>query len=165
MNKTLIIPLFALGLLAGTAARAQPAPGGGSQPEAWHHRHHVDRLAQLKAQLKITAAQEPAWNAFAAAMQAMRPQLPEASPAKTQAGKGQLMPAPERFEQMAERAAQRAGRARDLANAMKKLYEELTPVQRAIVDTHMADMRHGMHHHRHMEEDRGGEPRPMPPGR
>jgi len=92
------------------------------------------RHAALKAQLKLTAAQEPAWTAFTAAakphgaMQAK--QLDPAEMAK--------LTTPERIEKMKTMRAQRMG---EMASAMDKhaeatnaLYAVLTPEQQKIFD-------------------------------
>lgn len=148
MKKAIVTGLAALGLLVGTAAFAQqgPQPGAGMAKAKWHVRHRGDRLARLKAELKITSAQEPAWNEFVKAAQEMRPTWPREKAMRTG---GELTPAPEVFDKMADRAARRAEKARALARAVKKLYHALTPVQRAIVDTHLADMHRRLGHRWH----------------
>ena len=88
------------------------------------------RLAYLKAELGITAAQEGAWSAFAANtraraqdMQAHRDAMLEGS-ATT----------PERFEQRAQFMQQRVAAMGATAAAVKDLYAVLTPEQKAIAD-------------------------------
>ena len=96
------------------------------------------RLAYLKTELKITPAQEPAWNAYAAAlkqqaesMQALRSQMFAAA----QSG------GPEQFTQRAELMKQRAAGAETMAAAMKDLYAALTPEQKALADLHFGGAR------------------------
>ena len=96
------------------------------------------RLAYLKAELKITSAQESAWNTYAAAMkreaesmQALRNQMFAAA----QSG------GPEQFTQRAELMKQRAARAETMAGAIKDLYAALTPEQQALADLHFGGAR------------------------
>ena len=76
--KSSIRPLVLLSLMAGAGfpSYAQTAP---EQPKARHGMMHerdpakrqemmAKRQAELKAQLQLTAAQEPAWNTFVASM-------------------------------------------------------------------------------------------------
>jgi len=89
-----------------------------------------DRLAALKSNLKITANQESAWDAYAKqvkaqaeAMEAMHTQAPVTA---------QTMP--ERLEQRAEFAKLRAEQVKALSVAVKDLYAVLTPEQKALAD-------------------------------
>ena len=161
MFKPFVTSLAAVALLAGTAAFAQsPPPRGAMKDRAgWHAQRQADRLAQLKAQLKITAAQEPAWNGFVSALQSMHPKWPKrAMKSKT----GGLTPAPQVFDTLAEYAQKRAESARAVAGAVKKLYEQLTPVQRAVLDTHLAE-RHRYTRHRYYRNMNRQAPRNAPP--
>lgn len=148
MFKPFVTSLAAVALLAGTAAFAQsPPPAGAMKDRAgWHARRQADRLTQLKAQLKITSAQEPAWNGFVSALQSMHPKWQKRAMRNKAGG---LTPAPQVFDTLAEDAQKRAEDARSLAGAVKKLYGQLTPVQRAVLDTHLAQrhshMRRGYH--------------------
>jgi Spy/CpxP family protein refolding chaperone len=88
------------------------------------------RLADLKAQLKITAAQESAWQAYTAEarkrateMQAMRAQMQQ------DAGT-----APERMAHRAAAMQQRGTSMTAMSNAFAALYAVLTPEQKAIAD-------------------------------
>ena len=97
------------------------------------------RLGDLKAQLKITPAQEAAWQAFAAeakqqaaSMQAMRAQM--------QASAGT---APDQMGQRATAMQQRAAGMATMANAFGALYAVLTPEQKALADQHVGTMGHG----------------------
>ena len=96
------------------------------------------RLSDLKAQLKITTAQEAAWQTFAAqakqqaaSMQAMRAQM--------QASAGT---APEQMGQRATAMQQRAAGMATMANAFGALYAVLTPEQKAIADQNVGMMGH-----------------------
>ncbi len=139
-------------LAAATATYAQPyggmghgfGPGmgmgsgygrmAGVDPAAVADSH----LADLKAQLKITAAQEGAWQTFAtqakqqaASMQAMRAQM--------QQGAGT---APEQMGQRAAVMQQRAAGMTTMSNAFGALYAVLTPEQKAIADQNVGMMGH-----------------------
>ena len=99
------------------------------------------RLSTLKAQLKITANQEAAWQTFAAqakqqaaSMQAMRAKMLE--------GTGT---APERMEQHMAAMQQRVAGMATMTTAFGALYAVLTPEQKAI-----ADQNGGMLGHRGM---------------
>ena len=144
MYKPIIMAVAALALLGVGTAFAQPAPGGtGYGQSAWHRQQP---FAMLKAQLKLTSAQEPAWNQLMAAMKAMRPHWAGKRGMKKS---GELMTAPQAFDKMAKFSEERARHAQVLAQAMRKFYGQLTPVQRKVLDTHLQDMRRGKSHHRH----------------
>jgi len=94
------------------------------------------RLSELKAQLKITTAQEDAWQAFAAqakqqaaSMQAMRAQM--------QTGTGT---APEQMRQRAAAMQQRAAGMTTMTDAFGALYGVLTPEQKTIADQNVGMM-------------------------
>jgi len=96
------------------------------------------RLRDLKVQLKITPAQEAAWEAFAAeakqqaaSMQAMRARM------QTSAGT-----APEQMGQHATAMQQRAASMATMATAFGALYAVLSPEQKAIVDQNGGMMGH-----------------------
>lgn len=96
------------------------------------------RLSDLKAQLKITSAQEAAWQTFtaqakqqAASMQAMRAQMQE--------GTGT---APERMGQRTAAMQQRVAGMATMTNAFSALYAVLTPEQKAIADQNFGMMGH-----------------------
>jgi Spy/CpxP family protein refolding chaperone len=121
-----------------------PMAGHGPMDGADHAARAESRLADLKTQLKITPAQEPAWQTFtaqakqqAASMQAMRAQMQE--------GTGT---APERMGQRATAMQQRAAGMATMTNAFNALYAVLTPEQKAIADQSVGmmggrGMRHG----------------------
>lgn len=99
-------------------------------------------LGDLKAQLKITTAQEAAWQTFTTAakqqatgMRAMQTQM--------QQGAGT---APERMAQLTAAMQQRATGMATMTNALKDLYAALTPEQRTIADQHFCGMGAGRMH-------------------
>jgi len=111
-------------------AHAMRGEGAGVSPAA----RVEGRLAALKTELKITAEQESAWQAFegkaralAGAMQHRRAGTAPAKPT-----------APERLAQRAAFAKQGAARLESMSVAVKDLYDVLTPEQKAIADQRMA---------------------------
>jgi hypothetical protein len=85
-------------------------------------------LADLKAQLKITPQQEPLWQAFAdklkSAMGGMRPMSDASQPAT----------APERMNRMVEHMKQHTAAMEGVSDSFKRLYDALTPEQKAVAD-------------------------------
>ncbi len=93
-----------------------------------HTAHAEQRLANFKAQLGITAEQEPVWNDFADTVRAQAKAMNERHQAM--AGGGTGFGFTEHFAQMQAGAAQMEVLA---ANA-KALYSALTPAQQAKAD-------------------------------
>ena len=100
------------------------------------------RTAELKAQLKITPAQEAAWKAYETAvtkqaneMQAQRAQM-QTQMQNAQPGAANPDFAVQRHAMMAQHDASRAARSA----ALKDLYTVLTPEQRAVADRGMSFM-------------------------
>jgi hypothetical protein len=93
-------------------------------------------LADTKAALNITAAQEPAWQAFAAqakqqaeAMQTMRGKLREANAT-----------APDRMQARTQLLQQRLTGMEAMTKALKHLYTVLSPEQRTIANQRLSMM-------------------------
>lgn len=156
MKKT-IPTLFITGLLglAGFAAHAQPAPMGDHDP--MHPPHEAGRMDparmeqminrqmnDLKAKLKLTPQQEPAWTTFTAAMKptgemmAKRPDRAELDKLST----------PERLDKIKALRAQHTAEMNALMDkrdeATKTFYAQLTSEQKQIFDAEHA--RRGQHH-------------------
>ena len=93
---------------------------------------HADaRLAYLKAELKITGAQEPLWNAYAAAARDNAQSMQKLCTAmKAPAG---LSP-PERMDQHEQFMAARLDSLRATDKALKPLYDALSADQKKIAD-------------------------------
>src|ERR1044071_2640653 len=144
--KTLAIGLasvVALGAAAGAVQAQGAAPGA-----SYGHSHDPvaaadKRLARLKTDLKITSAQERAWNAYAeqikqhaGEMQALHNQMRE----KTS---GSARPsAPERVERQAQFAKQQGEYLERLAALTKDLYATLTPEQKTLADQRLGRAGH-----------------------
>jgi periplasmic protein CpxP/Spy len=98
------------------------------------------QLARLKADLKLTAAQEPLWQAFA-------------ENAKAEAGKGfeamranaqdLSLSAPERMNRMVEVMKQRVVAMESVNASFTRLYDALSPDQKRVADIHASRMGHG----------------------
>lgn len=147
-RKSLLIGLTAFGMAtAGIAAHAQNAAPEGrhghmAQQEAGGAKFG-ERMAKHRAmlhdKLKLSAAQEPAWAAFAAAT---APKMPDTRPDRAAMDK---MTAPERMEQWIALSKQHIAVRESHLAALKTFYAVLTPEQQKIFD---AGMPHGGHGHR-----------------
>ena len=92
-------------------------------------------LAELHDKLKLTAAQEPAWKAFSAAI------TPAAMPTPPERKEMDQLNTPQRMEKMLERMKQHQEKMQAHLDALKTLYAVLTPEQQKIFDDshrHMA---------------------------
>ena len=151
-------PLLAAALFTGiaavglTPALAQTAPGlansTAAPSEARHHEmgrvmpgQFVDgRIAFLKAELKITPAQETQWQQVEAAMRENAKNLDQRISAARQNRSG--MDAVQRLELREQFAKMRADNDARLLTAFKPLYASLSPEQQQ-----MANQLIGAHHH------------------
>ncbi|HJY77422.1 MAG TPA: Spy/CpxP family protein refolding chaperone [Burkholderiales bacterium] len=136
----------ALGAAAGAVQAQGAAPAAG-----YGHSHDPvaaadKRLTRLKADLKITSAQETAWNAYAeqvkqhaGEMQALHNQMRERASGNTRPT------APERVERLAQFTKQQGEYLERLAGLTKDLYATLTPEQKTLADQRLG----GGRHHRH----------------
>ena len=147
--KQLLVATLVAGF--GAIASAQtPPPGGPGGPgmggPGMHHQHGGDhqmgrfdparmqehmarREAMLKQKLQITPAQEPAFNAFAAAMR------PPANWKRPDRGELQKLPTPERIDRMRALRAERNAMMDKRADATKAFYATLTPYQKGAFDS------------------------------
>jgi hypothetical protein len=127
-----------LGTLLATssaiAAAQAPAPVA-EAPTPMQQRmaeRHDQRMADLKSQLKITPAQEPAWSAFTATMK------PPAQAARMNRGELNNLTTPQRIDLMQERAAKRQAWMKERGDAVKTFYAQLSPEQQKIFDARAA---------------------------
>ena len=118
-------PGFGMGFGAG--------PGFGPGPQGYGNSGAFveNRLAGLKSELKITPAQEPAWNAYveqaksqAESMRSSMIAMHERTPATL----------PERLELRDQIWKERQARSEAMGQKLKDLYAALTPEQKAILD-------------------------------
>lgn len=151
-HKSVLMMALLAGLTAG--AWAQPASGscpgheggahmghmghkGGCADPAKMAERHKEHLTQLKAKLKLTAAQEGAWTTFTTSMQppANRPDM------KAQREEMSKLTTPERLDKMQGMKAQRDAEMNKRTEAIKAFYAQLSPEQKKVFDTESA--RHG----------------------
>jgi periplasmic protein CpxP/Spy len=170
-NRKVITGMIAAAALAasGSLAFAQaqtPSPERGSQsggPGASHgmrgsqERHgqfsnpaaRVEgHLAALKVELKITPAQEKAWQTFADKTR-KQSEARMAQRAKWKGNKpAENMPAPERLAQRTAFMKQAVASMEARTAAVTELYAALTPEQKALADKQFARGHHGGRFHR-----------------
>lgn len=165
-----IMTILAVFALAGAGAACAQASGDAMHSMDKMHKmnsmHDMQakrmqtHLAKLKSWVKITSAQEPAWNRFAQAMRAMHPAMKhEMKPDASKLVGAKI------FEAMAMRAEQRAQNAQVLAKAANNLYGQLSSDQKAawnmamgkmLTEKHRKMMRkHRMHKMHDMQGMRG----------
>jgi hypothetical protein len=152
-SSTRIFAAIAAAGVMGTGALAIAQPGMGGpggcdgRMMGGMHRANFDPaaradqyLARLKADLKLTAAQEPLWQAFA-------------GKAKAEAGKGieamrenaqdLSLTAPDRMTRRTEIMKERVAAMESVNASFRQLYDALSPDQRRVADIHAARMGHG----------------------
>src|SRR5690348_10459354 len=153
-------PLLAAALLTGVAgvgltpafAQTAPGPANSAQSEARHQ--HAERLlpgqlvdgriAFLKAELKITPAQETQWQQVAAAMRINASSLDQAITTARQ-NRG-TMDAVQRLEAREQFAKLHADNDARLLAAFKPLYASLSPEQQQMANELVGQHHHGWHH-------------------
>jgi len=149
---------------AAPPAGAPPAAGRPGRPaqdparEAQRRdptRHLEGRIAFLKAELKITDAQNAQWEKVAQAMrqnaQSMKQTMDDARNRQ-----GQTQSAADQIVQRARFSQARAVDSQRLADAFKPLYDSLSADQKKQADDLFASHRHAAHKHHHGGPDRGG---------
>jgi len=144
IRKHMLTAFAALSL--GAAALGAQAQTAGQAPEQGRHGHAVSqekraefaarRAAKLHDELKITPAQENAWNAFVASMRPQRGARPDRA---AQAG----LSAPQRLAQHIERQKQRTAVMEQRLGAVSSFYAVLNPEQKKTFDDKAARMGHG----------------------
>lgn len=140
---------------AASAVQAHGASGGASYGRG----HSADpvaaadqRLARLKSDLKITAAQETAWNGYAEQIKQHAGEMQALHSTMQNSASGNTRPsAPERAERQAQFAKQQQEYLERLAVLTKDLYAVLTPEQRTLADQRLGGgrrfaMGHGGQH-------------------
>ena len=149
LNSKTISALIATSALAfGVAAQAEPAAKGcdgpgpmGGMPGMGMMREGMQtmgdpaaraerRLSQFKSQLKLDAQQEPLWMAFAEKMKAEAGQGMK----KMREKAAEPLTAPERMAQMMGMMKERMAAMESTSETFKRLYDALTPEQKAIAD-------------------------------
>jgi periplasmic protein CpxP/Spy len=123
-----------LGGMGGMHGQAG-AEGGPGQHGARHaqrmdnmQKQRTEHQAQLKAALQLSAAQEPAWNAFVAGTA----HSPRAKPAARE--DNAALTTPERLDKMLAQKAERDAQMAQHVEATKSFYATLTPEQKKVFD-------------------------------
>ncbi|MGO8916921.1 MAG: Spy/CpxP family protein refolding chaperone [Stellaceae bacterium] len=138
--------LMALSAPDADAQATTTAPQGQARPE--HHfdpgRHIEGRIAFLKAELKITDAQAPAFESVA---QAMRENVKEMARLHEQhrADRDTPKTAVERLEAQVKFGEIHTQHEQRFLAAFKPLYDSLSPDQKKTADELLADHHHGHH--------------------
>lgn len=112
------------------AQRSQGGPDAQTleQRQAQMQKMHAERQARLKADLKITPAQEAAWNAYVARS---TPTPPKAAPADDWS----KLTTPQRLDRMQALKAERDAAMGKRIDATRSFYAQLTPEQQKVFDT------------------------------
>jgi periplasmic protein CpxP/Spy len=138
MNPFVKRSLIVAAILAGIAGVSATAIAQGAGPQAGQHaqrmeqmhQRHAEHQTQLKSALKITAAQEAAWNAYAsgtAPNPAMKGHMAREDWSK--------LTTPQRLEKMQTQRAERDTAMGKRVEAIKTFYAALTPEQQKVFDT------------------------------
>lgn len=93
-------------------------------------------MVELKSELKITATQEPAWQAFTAKV-ALQGHAMQTLSGK---GPGTAGSAPDRMAQRGDFMKQRIGNMEAMSAALKDLHAVLPPEQKAMIDQRFGQM-------------------------
>lgn len=138
---------------ATTTTPAAPAKVDGQKANPRHaermermQKKMAERQAQLKSDLKLTPAQEPAWNAFLARTQ------PQARPApQTPREDWSKLTTPQRLEKMQALKTERDARLAQRTDAIKSFYAALDTDQKKVFDDkyRVGSPRGSMHHRGH----------------
>ena len=150
LAAALLTSVAALGLSPASAQTTPPAANSGTvQTQARHHARMLPgqlvdgRIAFLKAELKITPAQESQWQQVATAMRDNANALDQAiSNARTQRG---TMDAVQRLTMREQFAKVRAENDARLLTAFKPLYASLSPEQQQAAND-LVVRHHGWYH-------------------
>ena len=140
-------PLLIAAVLAAGSLSAYAQPAGAPHGAAMGQHQRMDpakmqemmakRQADLKAQLKLTAAQEPAWNAFIASMQPPAGMAQRMDPAARKKMHEEMaaLTTPQRIDRMSAMKAERDAAMAKRHDATKTFYAALTPEQQKVFDT------------------------------
>ena len=130
-NAWLAAPLLAWAFTAAAQAPAAPDYGQGPQgapPDAVAYAQR--NLQSLRTRLALAPSQANAWNAFVDAV------LDQSRDMQSQMAQMAQAPAsaPDRMDRMAQMMRRNADGMASVARALRQLYSQLDPSQRAIVD-------------------------------
>ncbi|WP_116140605.1 Spy/CpxP family protein refolding chaperone [Trinickia diaoshuihuensis] len=140
MKRTIVILACALATSGAFAQASAPqaAPGMAASATAdaraaKREARVEERIAYLHSQLKITAAQEPQWKAFADVMRSNGQNMSRLFRQRTQAEQSQS--ALDNMKQYAEIAQAHADDMKQLVDAFQPLYDSFSPEQKKLADT------------------------------
>lgn len=158
MKKTLkhlligtTMSVMALGAMANPSQASHDDKPRHAQQSSGAHHKKMDpakfkekmekRQTELRQKLNLSAAQEPAWNAFVASM--TPPARDKAQPAER--AKQEKLTAPQRMEKRLQHMKQAEAHMTKQLDALKTFYGQLTPQQQAVFDE---ETQRGHHHKR-----------------
>ena len=134
----LLASVGSMAFAAATEPPPPPPPAGMAQHDPAKMQENMrKRQAALKAQLKITAAQEGAWTSFATSMQ------PSARGPRPDKADFEKLTTPERIDKMRAMRVQRDADMDKRADATKAFYAVLSPEQQKVFDAHAMPRMHG----------------------
>ncbi|WP_051303093.1 Spy/CpxP family protein refolding chaperone [Comamonas composti] len=132
---------------AAAAKHASPAPEQRAKWQAQHQERMQKRLDQVKAELKLTPAQENAWSTYAAALK------PAERGQRMERQAFSQLTTPQRIDKMRELRTQHAAEAERRGEATKAFYAQLNAEQQKTFDKvslkAMGKHRRGGHNHGH----------------
>lgn len=138
ITHAVLLAMSALSL-SGAAVCAHAVEAGQSSSASGAERHAENiakRQARLHDQLKLTAAQEPAWTTFIAA-------APKPSGPRGEHQEMEKLAAPERLERSIAVSRQRIAVQETQLASLKTFYAVLTPEQRKVFDDSVPGGKHG----------------------
>jgi Spy/CpxP family protein refolding chaperone len=154
LRKQVLIGLAALSMgtaTIGAQAQAQAPEGRHGHAATMEQRHakmaehRAKRVAELHDALKLSGAQEPAWNTFVNAT------APAPKAGRPDRAAWASLPAPARMEKVIAMSKQRTARMEQHLAALNTFYATLTPEQKKVFDQHamrgFGRGHHGKHRH------------------
>jgi protein CpxP len=158
LRKHVLIALVVAGFGSAAIAQTTAAPEGrhghaASQEQrmAKWGEHFAKRQAKLHAALQLTAAQEPAWAAYQAAIK------PAPMAARGDRAAWATLSAPARMEKMIAMAKQHTAAMESKLGALNTFYATLTPAQKKVFDENTRGGRgHRGGHHGGGDHMKGG---------
>jgi hypothetical protein len=164
---TALLASLSLPSFAQTAPAEQPAAAQKAPEPHKHQRgdkrgdrmeHMKQRMEKLKADLKLTPAQQTAWTTYTQAMK------PGERPAPGDREAFAKLTTPERIDKMREMRGKRMAEMDRRAEATKAFYAQLNAEQKKTFDAATLHMHHqrGEHHHGH-HGGKPGQERPAAP--
>jgi hypothetical protein len=120
--------------MMGMMMGMQPGEDGASPMAAAMAQHVEGRIGFIKAELAITEAQTPEWDAFADALRADAKQMMSRMPGMMSGASGQATTAIDRLDARERALTARLDSAKRVSAALKPLYATLTPAQKQKAD-------------------------------